>query len=354
MPSPRTKHLSAWAVRATWRLWAVALSAWGIGCGSPAGVIFPPVRPQIVFPAPPDRPRIRYVGELRTEADLKPAVPFGKSWADRLFGAAPVQSFDTPLAVCTDNNGRLFIADTGQSVVHVLDLVKRQYTRITPGTGQTFLQPVGVAMGPSESLYVTDSLAGVVYQFDRNGRQIAQIGFGELSRPCGLVYDFRNSRLIVADSGNHDVAVFSPSGILQRVVGRRGTELGQFNFPTYVAIDHDGRLYVSDSLNFRVQQFSPELAPLRQIGSNGDTPGSFGQPKGIAVDSQNHLYVVDSNFEVVQIFDANGTFLLDFGAEGNAPAEFWLPAGIFIDKDNRIWIADSYNHRVQVFDYLPE
>lgn len=337
-----------------YRLTAAVLALAAAGCGTPAGVVFPPPAAPVVFPAPPDRARVRFVGQIESDADLKPAVSFARQLSERMFGAREILSLKTPLAVCTDGADRLFVADTTARVVHVFDLKTREYARVTRANGQPFDQPVGLACDPSGRLYVADSSAGVIYVFDSAQKQIAEIGRGQLGRPCGLAFDARQSRLFVADAGRHDVAVFSSAGQFQAVIGSRGTQLGQFNFPTNVALDSKGRLYVSDSLNFRIQQFDPDFHPIRQIGQNGDTPGSFGQPKGIAIDSQDHLYVVDANFEVVQIFDSDGTFLLDFGGEGPAPGQFWLPAGIFIDPRNRIWIADSYNHRVQVLDYLPE
>ena len=42
------------------------------GCVKPAGVIFPPLAEPVIWPKPPEIPRIRYVGQLMTSADLKP------------------------------------------------------------------------------------------------------------------------------------------------------------------------------------------------------------------------------------------------------------------------------------------
>ena len=336
------------------RIIAAGLALLAAGCGTPPGVVFPPVTPPIVFPRLPDPPRIRYVGKIESDADLKAPVPFGQGLSDQIFGARPIHALATPLAVCIDGAERLYVADTGEHVVHMFDLNTRAYARLVPGPGKTFKEPVGVACDPAGRVFVADSSAGVVYVFDAQGHPAGEIGRGKLSRPCGLAYDARRSRLFVADAGLHRVAIFSLAGQLLATLGSRGTQLGQFNYPTNVALDSKGRLYVSDSLNFRVQQFDAALQPLRQIGANGDIPGYFGQPKGIAVDGQDHLYVIDANFEVVQIFDFQGTLLLDFGGEGVGPGQFWLPAGMFIDGHNRLWIADSYNHRVQAFDYLPE
>jgi DNA-binding beta-propeller fold protein YncE len=163
---------------------------------------------------------------------------------------------------------------------------------------------------------------------------MGRVGSGILTRPSGLVVDPVEGRIVVADTAAHQVVVLDLEGRLLTRFGGRGLELGQFNFPTNVALDSAGRLYVADTLNFRVQVY-------------------FSRPKGLAFDSEDHLYVVDAHFESVQIFDPHGPLLLSFGQEGSGPGEFWLPAGIHIDPSDRIWIADSYNRRVQVFQYLP-
>ncbi|WP_428938342.1 6-bladed beta-propeller [Fontivita pretiosa] len=338
--------------------WLALLVAgtWMVGCAKPAGVIFPPPQKPIVWPGPPEPPRIRYVGQIATSADLKPAVPLTRRLSEAIFGKRPIRSMLTPYAVCTDGKHRLFVADSNAQLVHVFDLATRQYAQWKPSERyEPFSQPVGLAWDSTTSqLYVADSIGGRIYVFDGSGKTVGQIGGQFLSRPCGLAIDPPRDRLYVADAELHQLVVLSRDGRLVSRFGHRGTGPAEFNFPTNVALDRAGRIYVSDSLNFRVLQFDPDLRPLRQIGRKGDLPGYFGQPKGIATDSENHLYVVDAHFEAVQIFDADGNLLLDFGQEGTGPGEFWLPAGIHIDPNNRIWIADSYNRRVQVFDYLPE
>ena len=351
LPRKRALTRAAIGIVATALIAAVLLS-----CGRPAGVIFPELAKPLVWPSPPETARIRYIGQLATSDDLKAAVPFGQAVGDALFGKATAYSMLSPYALCTDGGDRLFVADSNAQLVHVFDLKTRKYLRWTPNNPQKrFAQPVGIAFDEAGGrLFIADSVGGLVYIFDREGRQLTAFGAGMLWRPCGMAFDQKRSRLFIADAGSHQVIVASPTGQLVARLGARGTALGEFNYPTNVAIDSKGLLYVSDSLNFRIQQFSPDLKPLRQIGRKGDLPGYFGQPKGIAVDSQDHLYVVDANFEAVQIFDDQGRLLLDFGQEGREPGTFWLPAGIFIDHGNRIWIADTYNRRVQVFQYLPE
>jgi DNA-binding beta-propeller fold protein YncE len=333
-------------------LLALALMA---GCAPTAAPIFPVLAAPPQWPAPPASPRIRYVGQLTGSADLHPTEPPLQAVGRLVFGGTTTSwSFKNPMAICTDGADRLFVADTADPVIHVLDLGNRSYQRWTPA-GRKLLTPVGLAYDASgRRLLVSDSGTAAVLIFSLDGKCIGELAPGQFKRPCGLAVDPRNGRIFVADVSAHQVLVVSPSGQLLQRIGGRGTAPGQFNFPTNVALDDRGRLFVSDSLNFRVQEFDSDLQPIRQIGHQGDMPGYFSQPKGIAIDPDGHIYVVDSQFEALQIFDDAGNLLLDFGEEGKLPGEFWLPSSIFIDRRGRIWVADSYNHRVQVFDYLPE
>jgi DNA-binding beta-propeller fold protein YncE len=336
----------------------IVAAAWLAGCSSQPGPIFTERAEPIEWPAAPEPARIRYVGELVTDADLRPVRSFGQSMGEMLFGGKPRQSMLTPYAVCGDDLGRVFVADSNAQTVHVFDLNQRTYTRWQPPTDgpetPRFSQPIGLAWDPSGRLIVSDSMAGILFVFNREGELIDRWGAGVLSRPCGVAIDPQRDRLYVADAGLHQVLVLDLKGQLIRRIGARGTALGQFNFPTHVTVDSVGRLYVSDTLNFRVQQFDTDLKPIRQIGQKGDLPGYFSHPKGVAVDAEDHLYVVDAQFESIQVFDPEGLLLMQFGEEGHGEGEFWIPTGIYIDQSQRLWIADSYNRRLQVFQYLPE
>lgn len=326
------------------------------GCSTPKGIIFEPVDPAINWPQPPEPARIRYIGSLRTDKDLKPAKSIATSIAESLFGEHPSRSMLTPFAVCADDKDRIFIVDSNAQLIHVYNLDTRSYQQWKPAENQPQLaQPIALAYDTkSNQLFVSDAALGAIHIFDAQGNSIGIFASEHLIRPSGIVFDDANDRIFVADIGAHQIVVLAHDGTLIRTLGTRGTQLGEFNFPTNLALSSDGSLYVSDSLNFRIQVFDSSLRPVRQIGEHGDLPGYFSHPKGIALDSDDNLYVIDSHFESVQIFDTQGTLLLTFGEEGHAPGQFWLPTGIHITADNRIWVADSYNQRLQVFQYQAE
>lgn len=323
------------------------------GCGHSPGIIFESTQTPLLWPAPPEQPRIQYVGQLASSADLKPGKSFGEGLRAMFFGEDDVNTMLTPYAVTSDGVSRVFVCDSNAQVVHVFDLDARVYERWQPNEDETFSQPVGVAYD-NDRLFVADSVDAVVHVFNERGAYVGQIGEGLLQRPSGLAIDPMTGRLVVVDTAAHCLVLFGRDGTRLRTMGERGIGPGQFNYPTNIAIDEAGQLFVSDSLNFRVQVLDADFQFLRQIGEKGDLPGYFSQPKGIALDGQGHVYVVDAHFESVQIFDQEGRLLMTFGSEGTGRGQFWLPAGIHVDLHNRIWIADSYNRRVQVFDYLPE
>ena len=330
------------------------LAAAGVsGCAQKPGVIFDPGNARWVWPSPPDPARIRFIGELTADTDLKPGRSFAAALTQTLFGNEPSVEFGSPNAVCTDGGSRVFLSDSQAQLIHVLNLRTRKYEQWGLADEGVFLgHPAGLCYDAAGRLYVSDSVAGLIHVFDDVGNWLGAIGEQHLVRPAGLALDNARMHLFVADAVAHQIVVLGLEGRLIRRIGKRGWEPGSFNFPTNVAFDSRDQLYVSDSLNFRIQVFDRNDELVRQIGSKGDRPGYFSQPKGIALDSEDHLFVVDAQFEAVQLFNLDGDLLLSFGSEGHGPGEFWLPSGIWIDDNDRIWIADVYNRRVQVFDFL--
>lgn len=325
------------------------------GCAKPAGVLFQTTDALIVWPPPPDAPRVRYVGQLRSADDLHAGRTALQELGRTIFGPGePAGVLVSPIGVCTDNGDRVFVADRAAGVVHAYDLKTREYQRWRPPESQSArFEPVTLAYDPGGRLFVADSGAARVHVFRTDGAYLGTLGDGHLTRPVGMAFDPARGLLFIADAGEHHVVVLTMQDTVQAVIGSRGSGPGEFNFPTFVALGPGGRLFVSDSLNGRVQVFDPDGSYERTIGSRGDLPGYFSQPKGLAVDAEGRLLVVDANFEAVQIFDPQGRVLMSFGQEGHAPGEFWLPVDVQIDESGRIWVADSYNRRVQVFEMIP-
>jgi DNA-binding beta-propeller fold protein YncE len=320
------------------------------GCGSPRGVLFPAIEPPRFWPAPPDTPRIRFVGELTDSRDLK-AARSGMEVVKAAFrGPRPPIRFSSPHGVAISVTGQVAVADSGGRAIHVVDTQQRTHRLITGFAEERFGSPVGVAW-VGERLFVTDASRHEVIELSAMGVLCQRFGSDRLTWPIGITYVKQRNQLYVVDGRSHRLAVFNPEGGFLRTIGTRGTAKGAFNFPTHIACAQD-RLLVADSGNFRVQLLDLDGNVIRTIGQKGDGAGDLSLPKGVAFDSEGHIYVADAHFENIQVFNGEGRLLMALGQEGHEPGRFSLPAGLAISGDDRIWVADSGNRRLQVFEYM--
>lgn len=304
--------------------------------------------PHLVWPEPPAAARIELVALFGSASELGIERSIWRRLADLVTGGGEARMV-RPTGVAV-HGLRIAVADPGSGLVRVFDLSEHQAMALEGCGDRVFGEPVAVTM-TGEHLYVSDATAASIHVLDGGGRCEGSWSLPPDSRPAGLAIDPQRSLLYVADAGAHQVLVFDLHGKIVLRFGKRGAEPGEFNYPTWLALDASGNLYVTDALNFRVQQFDPDGELLGVFGRHGDGSGDLARPKGIGVDRFGHVYLVDALFDAVQIFDGQGRYLMVFGARGEGPGHFWLPSGLAVEGD-RIYVADSYNQRVQVFRFL--
>jgi DNA-binding beta-propeller fold protein YncE len=305
----------------------------------------PAAAPNIVWPLPPAAARIRFIESFSGPEDFEIGESFSQSLSN-FFAGAEDRGMLRPYAIAV-SDPLIAIADPGGAAVHVYNKARKSYQRIKKVGSHLLVSPVGVALAGG-LIYIADSELDMVFILDKNQRLAATLE--GLQRPTGIVFDTKNGILFVAETTGHRVVAFDRNYEQVFSIGGRGNGDGEFNYPTHLAISGE-QLIVNDTMNFRLQVFSPDGAHQRTFGRHGDGSGNFAQPKGVAVDSEGHIYVADAVTNHVQIFDQQGRFLLGFGGTGSAAGEFNVPAGLAIVND-RVYVADSYNKRVQVFKYL--
>jgi DNA-binding beta-propeller fold protein YncE len=314
-----------------------------------------PPNPVILWPAPPEIPRVSFVNSVSQPADMGITGGALGGLLRMLSGkrATPVVN---PHGLAVDTAGRLYVVDNFLKKVHVYDPRARKY-RLFPQHEPALVSPVGIVVDDRRGrVYVTDSAQAVVWVFTEGGAaQVGAIRGGGLRRPTGVSINPVTDELLVVDAAKPGILRYGlPGHEYKGIIGGEGTGGGSFHAPTHIAVTPGGQMLVTDSLNFRIQVLSAEGEYQRAFGAPGDSPGQFARPKGVAVDSDGNIYVVDALFDNVQVFDRDGRLLMAFGKPGQALGEFWLPSGIFIDTDDRIYVSDSYNKRVQVFQYLAD
>lgn len=329
-----------------------ALAVWF--AASIATAAAPEAPGNLVWPSPPLEPRIRYVASYATPADVGREKGFWRKLWEFIRGEDEFERVLRPMAVVTDSQERILVADTRVKRVHIFDRRKKEYAYISSAGDETFLLPIAVAVDSRDYIHVADGERRKIYVFRPDGEFDHVLkGLAELGRPSSLAIDRSRQRLYVADVIRHQIRVIDLVAERQiATIGKRGEARGEFNFPSHVSVTQDGRLAVTDAINMRIQLFDADGKPLLALGKHGDGSGDFTAPKGVALDSDGHIYVADAGFDNVQIFGADGKLRLYWGSPGQNPGQFWMPAGLHIDAQNRIYIADSHNGRVQVFQYL--
>ncbi len=310
----------------------------------------------LAWPPPPDPARIEFVRTYSKPADFGWKRSLWRKFVDWAMNERGTLDLVRPFAMAVDSKGRLIVADAGACDIKIFEPRKKTIHVIRDYKGKAFGVPVGVTVDDADNIYVSDSGAGRVLKYSSQGKFLSYIGGeeGAFKRPASIAFNPRNRWLYIMDATRPRVFAYTTDGRMTLKFGERGTGPGQFNFPTFLAVDGDGRLYVNDTLNFRVQIFTPDGKFVSAFGQAGDGSGNINRPKGMALDSEAHIYIAEGLFSTIQIFDSAGNFLLNFGQAGSGQAEFYIPAGMAVDREDRIYVADPFQHRIQIFQYRPE
>ncbi len=311
----------------------------------------PVERPEIVWPLPPEKPRVRFVESITSSADVEKKR--GMGLLARLAGTDTSTGFSKPYGMHVDQDGRLFVADTGWRKVLVFDFAANSFWILGVDGLGTLAHPVGIDTDDQGRIYVTDASQLRVVVYDRDGGYLNAFGGREhLVKPVGVAVDSVRKQVYVVDTKAHQVVVFDTDGNFIRTFGSHGPEEGAFNWPTNVRVGPGGNVYVVDMLNFRVQVFNPDGEFLWKFGGVGRGFGQFSKPKGLGIGSDGKIFVSDAAFNNVQIFDPQGRLLLFFGGMGHGPGQFWMPGGLAVGADDRIYVADQFHRQVNVYELI--
>lgn len=117
--------------------------------------------------------------------------------------------------------------------------------------------PIGVSCDPQTGdIYVAENYANRIHVFDSQGISLRTFGtINVLSNPRGLVVD-RTGRVVVVDSMNNRIVLFSREGELLEGISSEGKVGGKLDFPMKVALDKKGEIYVTEYGNSRVTIFN--------------------------------------------------------------------------------------------------
>ena len=234
-------------------------------------------------------------------------------------GAGPLAlgdgQFKEPWGIDIDEDGQVYVADTWNHRVQAFEpdgsFVAKwgRFGQVSSAAGgeDLFYGPRDLAVDDQGRVFVSDTGNKRIMVFDRNGSYLAQWGGGGLTagnfeEPVGLALD-SDGNLYVADTWNRRVQVFGPAYNYIRewpVEGWLGTNVT--NKP-FIDVDAQGRVYVTDPEGFRVCVFDNQGTIVATFGVYGYEMDAFTLPTGIAVDSGGYIYVTDPDGQKVLKFE---------------------------------------------------
>jgi DNA-binding beta-propeller fold protein YncE len=210
-----------------------------------------------------------------------------------------------------------------------------------------------VDIGPDGTIYAVDWFNHRIQTFDSSGNFVSEFG-GYSSKPGSLIFprdvlvSADGSKLIVTDSENNRIDVFTTAGVFVQSV-KPPTGSTPLLRPHQTAVAADGTYWIADTLNNRIVHLATNGTVLHSW-NNG---GNIKSPQGIALDADGNVYVSNTTKSKVEKYDQNGTLLDTLATPGGGVTNVRKPAGLRIAGDGadaRIWIADLDNDRVLILE----
>ena len=254
------------------------------------------------------------------------------------------------------------------------------------------IHPCGIAVGHSDSIFVSDVRSHLVKVLASNGKAIDTFGgkgkhSGQFRAPCALAID-REQNIFILERENRRIQKFSngtfttigqkgsklgdPWGIAVTderifvtdwqkncvyILDRNGKHLGciasdsiMLKLPAGIAVTSEGHLLVADQENHCIWMITQDGRIIRQIGYKGDKPGQLNSPYGIAIDTNGLVIVTESGNSRVSVFSQQGEFLMCFGGRGSEEGRFNQPRHVSVNSKGQIVVADEMNQRIQIFE----
>ncbi|MDF2542083.1 MAG: hypothetical protein K0S47_1801 [Herbinix sp.] len=313
------------------------------------------------------------------------------------------ETLSSPNDIVTDTQGNIYIADTGNSRILVVDknyqLVKIISSfKDSEGTDQTFNQPGGIYVTDEGHLYIADSKNGRIVILDAEGNCLdileapsSDVLQGLIYEPSALVVDNYERIYVIAKSTNMGVISLEADGNFAGFIGAEKTQ-GSFsdiisdlfktdaqkarsrqNVPTEynnIAIDSAGFSYVTSSALDTWAQYSSMMnndksaTPIKKLNPAGvdvlRRNGPFGQGGDmywqndvsrfidVTIGEDGTYSLLDATNSRVFTYDYNGNLLYVFGGSGTQIGVFQKPVALCY-QGNNILVLDANTGVVTVY-----
>jgi uncharacterized protein (TIGR03437 family) len=264
---------------------------------------------------------------------------------------------DFPSGVVVDSAGNVYIADTKNQVVREVSGSKISvYAGTAQATGYgcdncpantSFLNnPLGLALDSAGNLYIVDSGNNVVRVVNKSGYITTLneqwVAAPPFDNPAGVAVDPTGQYVYITDVGDQVVWRFQLSNqtmtIFAGTLGENGfsgdsgpATSATLNDAAGVATDSAGNVYIADTANSVIRMVTPNgiintiagkiVSGLPDPGYAGDggpaTSARLFAPKGVYVDTSRNVYVADGENDVIRLLQPTSPPAISSGGVGN-------------------------------------
>jgi hypothetical protein len=277
----------------------------------------------------------------------------------------------SPGYVALDGAGNLYIADSGNNLIRVINAATGVITTIAGNINGTVC--------PAKSDSVGDNCPATQ---------------ATLNNPQGVTVD-GSGNLYIADTNNHRIRELNAAtGVISTVAGsgfthpngtgdyngdNKAAGTAELNFPYAVAFDPAGDMYIPDSQNQRVREVlatggvvtaSSNIVTFAGTGMGGATactatPVEANQavvwtPSGVAVDAAGNVYIAETQNAAIRkvsgpasstpgyISTIAQNYCGNYYSGGQfEPQTLYGPTGLYLDGSGDLYIADTLNMLVR-------
>ena len=305
-----------------------------------------------------------------------------------------IGSFVTPQDICYSSDGSLYIADTGNNRIVVLNNGMTEVVDIIDsfdnnGKNDTFKAPYGVCISENGQLYVADSQNHRIVVLEKDGTLVRivdnpvsqSLEEGYVFVPLKVTVDYADRIYCIAQNMFEGIMVFETNGqfsgffgtidvkitlwekFWKRIATKEERSKQQLYIPTEftgIDVDADGFIYATniDSAGVQaVRRLNPrgeEKGDNKNVGGdlaiNGQSQYSGASQITDVVYRDKGIYtLLDRKRGRIFTYDHEGNLLYIFGGLGTQLGTFNTPVAIEVSGDKLV-VLDSYRAELTVFN----
>ncbi len=250
--------------------------------------------------------------------------------------AASGETYAKPHDIVLSPDGKLlYVADNDNDRIAVLDAETLKELGVF-AQGEVSA-PHDVVFDAQGRLLVADTGNSRIAIYEVDGANAKLVGSlqGLIRRPEGVAVH-QDGRVFATGAASNNLVVYRNG----EVIG----EVGGFSAPHDVEIDWTGNIWVADAANDRLVRLNDRLEITKVLAGS---PYDFNGPRYMDFDAAGRMYVADKYANSIKVIAPDGALVSTLGkpTSGKGEGVFNQPEGVEIRGDD-IWFSDTYNDRI--------